>query len=76
MDCTVRSDYMVEARNRELPGAGDFPLSAILSALPATAAIEVEVPSQRRLEAGVSALDHVRDAVTRLRVLVDARLLL
>ena len=64
------SDYMAEARNRELPGAGDFPLSAILSVLPATTALEVEVPSQRRLEAGVSALDHVRDAVTRVRALV------
>jgi sugar phosphate isomerase/epimerase len=66
------SDYMIEARNRELPGAGDFPLAALLQALPAVTAIEVEVPSQRRLDAGMSAIDHVRDAVSRLRVLVDA----
>lgn len=66
------ADYMIEARNRLLPGTGDFPLIALLRALPVTAALELEVPSQARLEAGVSARDHVREVVLRSRVLVDA----
>jgi sugar phosphate isomerase/epimerase len=65
------SDYMTEARNRELPGAGDFPLRTLLSALPATIPLELEVPSQKRREAGISAIDHVREAMSRLHALVD-----
>jgi sugar phosphate isomerase/epimerase len=63
------SDYMVEGRNRELPGLGDFPMNAILSALPATAPLEVEIPSAQRREAGVSALDHAREALARTEAL-------
>jgi sugar phosphate isomerase/epimerase len=65
------ADYMVEARDRGLPGAGDFPLAAIIAALPKTLPLEVEVPSAERRAAGVSALDHARDVVARTRALVE-----
>jgi sugar phosphate isomerase/epimerase len=65
------ADYMVEARNRGLPGDGDFPLAAILAALPPEAPLEVEVPSAERRAAGVSAQDHACEAVARTRVLVE-----
>ena len=65
------SDYFAEVHNRELPGAGNFPLHDILSALPATTPIEVKVPCNRRKEAGVPALEFAGDAGSRARVLVD-----
>jgi sugar phosphate isomerase/epimerase len=65
------ADYMVEARDRGLPGAGDFPLAAIIAALPKTLPLEVEVPSAERRAASVSALDHARDVVARTRALVE-----
>jgi sugar phosphate isomerase/epimerase len=64
------ADYMVEARNRSLPGAGDFPLAGILGALPQTLALEVEAPSAERRAAGISALDHAREAVDHTRALI------
>lgn len=66
------SDYMSEAHERELPGAGDFPLVEILSALPESTPLEVEVPSEKRHTAGMPALDHVRDVVSRTRALLLA----
>lgn len=65
------SDYMAESHDRELPGDGDFPLDAIIRALPAATALEVEVPSAKRRQAGVSALEHARQAMIRARALVD-----
>lgn len=56
--------YMDEAHNREVPGKGDFPLTAILNALPASIPIEIEVPSSKYRNAGVSAIDHIRGAVS------------
>lgn len=63
--------YMHETHDRELPGRGDLPLHAILSALPAKLAIEVEVPASRYRTAGVSAADHIRAAVACARAVVD-----
>jgi sugar phosphate isomerase/epimerase len=65
------SDYMTESHDRELPGDGDFPLEAIIRSLPAATALEVEVPSAKRVKAGVTALEHARRAVARARELVD-----
>lgn len=68
----VSPAYFDEVHNRELPGDGEFPLHDILSALPADAPIEVKLPSDRRREAGVSALDFSREAGARSRALLDA----
>jgi sugar phosphate isomerase/epimerase len=65
------SDYMTESHDRELPGDGDFPLEAIIGALPAATALEVEVPSAKRIKAGVTPLEHARRAMARARALVD-----
>jgi hypothetical protein len=56
------SEYMAEAHERELPGKGDFPRKEILSALPESTPLEVEVPSARRGEAGGSALTRAQIA--------------
>lgn len=65
------ADYFAETHNRELPGLGDFPLRDILGALPASIPLEVEVPSEVRWEAGVTAEQHARDAVNRTRTIVE-----
>jgi sugar phosphate isomerase/epimerase len=62
--------YMHEAHDRELPGMGDFPLTAILNALPAGIAIEIEVPSSKYRDAGVTAFDHIRGAVSCTRAIL------
>jgi sugar phosphate isomerase/epimerase len=66
------SDYLAESHDRQLPGDGDFPLPAILGALPAATALEVEVPSAARVNAGVTALEHARRAMVQARALVDS----
>lgn len=68
------SDYMNESHDRQLPGSGDFPLEAIIRALPAATALEVEVPSAGRVRAGVTALEHARRAIAQARALVDRAL--
>lgn len=65
------SDYFAEIHNRELPGAGEFPLHDILSALPTATPIEVKAPCNRRKEAGVSAQEYAREAGARSRALLD-----
>ncbi len=67
----VSAAYFEEVHDRELPGDGDFPLHAILSALPPAVPLEVKIPSDRRLKAGGSALDYVRGAAVAARRLVD-----
>ena len=64
------SDYMTESHDRQLPGDGDFPLEAIIRALPAATALEVEVPSAQRIQAGVTPLAHACRAVAQARALV------
>lgn len=65
------SSYFSEAHNRELPGKGDFPLTDILNALPTVTTLEVEVPSVTRRAAGVTSLQHAREAVVQVRAVVD-----
>lgn len=71
---SASSDYMTESHDRQLPGDGDFPLEAIIRALPAGVALEVEVPSDTRLKAGVTAVEHARKAMAQARLLVDRAL--
>jgi sugar phosphate isomerase/epimerase len=65
------SDYMSESHDRQLPGDGDFPLQAIIRALPAATPLEVEVPSARRIQAGITPLEHARSAMAQARAVVD-----
>jgi sugar phosphate isomerase/epimerase len=59
---------MTEAsQERGLPGEGEFPLRDILAALPAGVTIGVEVPSLRRLRAGVTSADWARVAVGAMK---------
>lgn len=64
--------YMHETHEREIPGKGDFPLHEILSAVPATLPIEIEVPANRRREAGVSARNHLLDCIAHARAVTEA----
>lgn len=67
----VSGDYLPEAFERMLPGAGVFPLAAFVAALPDTAAIDVEIPSEKRIAAGLPALEHARTAVHLSRKLLE-----
>jgi sugar phosphate isomerase/epimerase len=64
------SDYIKDVHNREIPGQGDLPLHELLNAVPAAQPIEIEVPAQRRRASGVTAAEHVRDAVAGTRAVV------
>jgi sugar phosphate isomerase/epimerase len=66
----VSSNYISDVHNREVPGKGDLPLHAILSAIPAALPIEIEVPAAHRRAAGVTAAQHVRDVVEGTRAVV------
>lgn len=66
------SDYFAEVHNREVPGEGDLPIRAFLMAVPAALPIEVEVPAARRRASGVSAAEHVRDAVAGARAIAGS----
>lgn len=68
----VSSSYFDEVHNRELPGDGDFPLHAILSALRRDTPVEVKIPCDRRKAAGVSALEYAREAGRRARGICEA----
>jgi sugar phosphate isomerase/epimerase len=63
--------YLSEALGRVMPGDGDFPLQAIIEALPAATPLDVEVPLQRQADNGFGALDRAREAVERARAIVD-----
>lgn len=64
------TDYLPEALDRVMPGDGDFPLHAILEAVPAATALDVEVPSVKLAQAGIAAVDRAREAVRRARALL------
>jgi len=55
------SDYIKDVHNREVPGQGDLPIREFLNAVPATMAIEAEVPAAHRRAAGISAAQHCRE---------------
>jgi sugar phosphate isomerase/epimerase len=63
------SDYLEECMNRALPGAGEFPLDAIVAALPEGTPIELEIP-RTVSDDGVPLLAHVRDGVVSARRLL------
>jgi sugar phosphate isomerase/epimerase len=70
----AEADRFHEAVNeRALPGEGAFPLAAFVAALPPGVVIDIEVPQQARMEAGVPALERARLAVAAAgRVLGEA----
>lgn len=68
----VTGDYLGEALERKLPGEGDFPLAAFVASLPKTVAVDVEVPSAKRIAAGIPANGFAREAVSRSWLLLDA----
>lgn len=57
---------------RMLPGEGDFPLAAILAALPGDIVIEVEVPQRSAIRAGVDAETRCARAVAATRRVMGA----
>jgi sugar phosphate isomerase/epimerase len=67
----VSEAYFEEVHDREMPGDGDFPLHDIISALPASAPIEVKLPRDSRIKAGQSARAHAKAAYDRARPIVD-----
>ncbi len=71
-DLSVRGDYLAEAMNRMVPGEGVFPIAAILDAMPAATAVDVEVPSLTGQQQGIPALDRARRAVDAGRKLLEA----
>ena len=71
-DLSVQADYLAEAMNRMVPGDGVFPIAAILDAMPAATAVDVEVPSITGQQLGIPALDRARRAVEAGRRLMEA----
>lgn len=65
------ADYLPEAMDRQMPGDGDFPLLAMIEALPERAALDVEVPSPTLADQGRSAFERAREAVKRSRALIE-----
>ena len=55
-----------------MPGDGVFPIAAILDAMPAATAVDVEVPSITGQQQGIPALDRARRAVEAGRRLMEA----
>lgn len=66
------TDYLPEALDRLAPGDGDFPLAALVEALPAATPLDVEVPSIAWRKAGLSALARAERAVQATRTLLDS----
>ncbi len=67
----ISSDYMGEALGRELPGDGDFPVQAIIEALPLCCPLDIEVPCSKLAERNVSMNEWVREAISRSRELIN-----
>jgi sugar phosphate isomerase/epimerase len=66
------NDYIKDVHNREVPGQGDLPIREFLNAVPASFAVEVEVPAAHRRAAGVTAAEHCRDVLEGARAIVEA----
>lgn len=56
--------------DRVLPGEGEFPVKALVHALPEDAILGIEVPMESRRSAGESALERARRAVQSTRALL------
>ncbi len=65
------SDYMGEALNRQKPGDGDFPMQAIIEALPLSCALDVEIPNFALFEQGQSTEAWAIEAVAKCRALIS-----
>lgn len=74
-DTTLRprmDNYMEEAMfERMVPGEGELPLHALLSALPGDTVLEIEVPRRSLALAGVSPIDRLRPCVEAARRLLS-----
>lgn len=69
----VATDYLAEALDRQVPGTANFPLVAMIKALPAGTEFDVETPLSSMAIAGVSPDQRVRLAVAGARaVLAEA----
>ena len=67
----LSTDYMREALNRELPGDGDFPVQAIINALPLFCPLDIEVPCSKLAERNISTDEWARKAISQSRELID-----
>jgi sugar phosphate isomerase/epimerase len=65
------ASYMEEVHNREMPGKGDFPLHDIFNAVPAVTPLEIEIPFANRQKKGIPLEQHLREAMTCSRTVVD-----
>ncbi|MFI6774344.1 hypothetical protein [Nocardia sp. NPDC050412] len=64
-------DYMAESMTERLgPGAGELPLFEILSAIPPSTVVSLEVPQLTEARSGVSHYDRIRPAVEATRALL------
>lgn len=68
----VAQTYFDEVHDRELPGAGNFPLREIFGALPPAAPVEVKIPRDSRIRAGQPAGPWIAEALVRTRAILDA----
>ena len=67
----VIPNYIEEAMfQRRVPGGGEMPLLALLTALPRNLVIGLEVPLRDQAEAGVTAKDRMRRCVAAARALL------
>lgn len=63
----VKSDYLDEALDRKVPGTAEFPLAAMIRALPGHTDFDVETPLLSLAAAGVPAAERVRMAIAGAR---------
>ena len=67
----ISTNYMGEALGRELPGDGDFPVQAIIEALPLSCPLDIEVPCSNLAERNISMDEWAHVAISRSRELID-----
>lgn len=67
------NDYLTEtAIDRQVAGEGEFPLTALVAALPAWTDYDVETPLARLQASGISPLERARRAVSGARAVLAA----
>ncbi|WP_040701599.1 sugar phosphate isomerase/epimerase family protein [Nocardia vinacea] len=65
-------DYMEESMTERLaPGAGELPLSEILSAIPPSTVVGLEIPQLTEARSGIGHADRIRPAIDATRALLD-----
>jgi sugar phosphate isomerase/epimerase len=65
------TEYMEEAFGRAMPGDGDFPVLAIVEALPPGCPLDVEVPCSNPAEHNTTTYEWAREAISRSRALIS-----